>query len=113
CTRPKHTPNQLFLLLKPNQYIKPNNSRQLLSAFNMWKTLEESNLPRYIEYKPSFISEGKRVSEGGGYTATKDSELSIQEDFAIAHEYLLFSKDLEHQDPMRYDILSFFYQMLS
>jgi len=79
----------------------------------MWKTLEESNLPRYIEYKPSFISEGKRVSEGGGYTATKDSELSIQEDFAIAHEYLLFSKDLEHQDPMRYDILSFFYQMLS
>ncbi len=75
-----------------------------------WMTLVESNLPRYSDYKDVFLQENQ--SDGTGTIHYTDDELSRQEDFAIAHEYLLHWNNLAQLDATRNNILARLHEKL-
>lgn len=78
------------------------NITNLLVFINEWKTLPESQLQRYLDYKDVFIRENK--SDAEGHLETTLDDLSKQEDFATSYEHFLYWRNLQNLDQQRFAI---------
>ncbi|MBP7774477.1 hypothetical protein KA078_01665 [Candidatus Woesebacteria bacterium] len=83
---------------------------QLRPIIEEWKKLPKSNLPRFVSYQDEFMQEKNR--EAGTLEET-ELDLTLQEDFAVAHEYYLYWHTLMELDPDRDDLLAVAYQEMS
>ncbi|MFS8159162.1 MAG: hypothetical protein ACMG6E_02925, partial [Candidatus Roizmanbacteria bacterium] len=73
-----------------------------------WKSLPESHLARYVGYKADFTKEHTRHQEGRTMQESIE-DLTWQEDFATAHEYFLYWKNLGEEDSERDEWLTDLY----
>lgn len=78
------------------------NITNLLGLITEWKTLPESQLQRYLDYKDVFVRENK--SDAGGHLETTLDDLSKQEDFATSYEHFLYWRNLQNLDQQRFAI---------
>lgn len=73
-----------------------------MGLINEWKTLPESQLQRYLDYKDVFVRENK--SDAGGHLETTLDDLSKQEDFETSYEHFLYWRNLQNLDQQRFAI---------